>query len=118
MKFKTLLLPALAICVSSFQIPEGQPDGIYSVHLNSEGIEVHTLLEANQIIRDDYQNTTNSVGGLLHSFRFRRQVEPQHFFNELKCTEYLLPEEEIKASEADLDSLYEQQSFFILPLLS
>ena len=119
MHLKALLHAALAVGVFSFTIPEEQPDGIYSVHLNDEGIEVHTLLDTNQLIIDDYQNGTNPDGGLVQSSKFRRQIEPEHFLNKLKCAEYRLPEEEIEASEADLDSLYEQHSLILLlPILN
>lgn len=45
----TLALPLLLSSVTGFVIPQGQADGVYSVHMDEAGNEVHTLLSGPEV---------------------------------------------------------------------
>lgn len=80
-------------CFAGFSIPEGQPYGVYSVHLDVNGTQVHTKLD-----------TAPSVAASQpHGAKFRRghRNTPEA---EVQCSDYgILDAADTDAANAELD---------------
>lgn len=87
---------AFVLSASCFTIPEGQADGVYSVSVNEDGTEVHTLLGI---------NTETSSDMSTRSSRIKSRQLPG-YFNTVSCGGYYLNVVDTNNANAALDRQY------------
>jgi hypothetical protein len=95
MHFTPLLL--LAAGALAFNIPQGQPDGVYQVHTAPDGTETHTFLRA----LNDTAVDARSIPGKF-SVTNKRQIPG--VVNDVGCGGYTLPSGDTDAANNALDA--------------
>jgi hypothetical protein len=95
MHFTPLLL--LAAGALAFNIPKGQPDGVYQVYTAPDGTETHTLLRG----LNDTIETRSEVPGKF-SLASKRQIGG--VTNDVGCGGYTLPAGDTDAANNALDA--------------
>jgi hypothetical protein len=90
-----ILLTAGAI---AFNIPQGQPDGVYQVYTAPDGTETHTTLRS---LSDDTIEARCSIPG---KFSLASKLQIPGIDNNVSCGGYNLPRGDTDAANGALDA--------------
>ena len=94
-----LLAPLLLLAASAagFTIPDGQPDGVYSVHIDANGTEIHTLLS----LPDEINNASLPRSIVVNAKDVRKRQQADDF--DVVCAGYDLGPGDTDTANALLD---------------